>query len=146
MNKVILIGRLTSDPSLSYTQTTQTAVAAFRLAVNRDTRNGGADFIQCKVFGKQAENLHQYKGKGDEIAVDGRIETGSYDKSDGTTVYTTEVVCNRIEYTHGSKGNSEPRASEEPEQSASYSEPSINNMMGGELPDSFEAAEDDIPF
>lgn len=146
MNKVILIGRLTSDPSLSYTQTTQTAVAAFRLAVNRDTKNGGADFIQCKVFGKQAENLHQYKGKGDEIAVDGRIETGSYDKSDGTTVYTTEVVCNRIEYTHGSKGNGEPRASEEPEQSASYSEPSINNMMGGELPDSFEAAEDDIPF
>lgn len=107
MNTVILIGRLTSDPSVSYIPDSEMAVASFRLAVNKDTKDGGADFIQCKVFGKQAENLQRWKHKGDEIAVQGRIETGSYTKKDGTKVSTTEVVCNRIEYTNGSKGNSE---------------------------------------
>ena len=142
MNKAILIGRMTSDPSLSYTPNTQTAVASFRLAVSREAKDGGADFIQCKVFGKQAENLQQYKSKGDEIAVEGRIETGSYEKKDGTKVYTTEVVCNRIEYTHGSKGGeSAPRAE------SKYTEPSIKSMVEEEeLPDSFEALDSDIPF
>lgn len=135
MNQVILIGRLTSDPSLSYTSGTNTAVASFRLAVSRETREGGADFIQCKAFGVQADNLQRWKHKGDEIAVQGRIETGSYKKSDGTTVYTTEVVCNRIEYTHGSKANSE----------ASREEP-LRSYEEGELPDTFQQAEDDIPF
>ena len=140
MNHVTLIGRLTSDPSLSYTPNTQTAIASFRLAVSRESKDGGADFIQCKVFGKQAENLQQYKGKGDEIAVEGRIETGSYEKRDGTKVYTTEVICNRIEYTHGSKGESAPR------EESKYTEPSVKQMVEAELPDSFEALEEDIPF
>ena len=135
MNQVILIGRLTSDPSLSYTSGTNTAVASFRLAVNKESRDGGADFIQCKVFGAQADNLQKWKHKGDEIAVQGRIETGSYKKSDGTVVYTTEVVCNRIEYTHGSKANVGV-SREEPRRD--YEE--------GELPDTFQQAEDDIPF
>lgn len=108
--------------------------------MSRETKEGGADFIQCKVFGKQAENLQQYKGKGDEIAVEGRIETGSYKKKDGTTVYTTEVICNRIEYTHGSKGESAPK------EESKYTDPSVKQMVEEELPDSFEAAEDDIPF
>lgn len=139
MNSVHLIGRLTSDPNLSYTPNSQTAIASFRLAVNRETKDGGADFIQCKVFGKQAENLKQYKSKGDEIAVQGRIETGSYEKKDGTKVYTTEVICNRVEYTHGSKGGeSAPKAE--------YTEPSVKQLANEELPDNFQAAEDDIPF
>lgn len=133
MNKVILIGRLTADPSLSYTSGTNTAVASFRLAVGRDTKEGGADFIQCKVFGKQAENLQQYKHKGDEVAVEGRIETGSYKNREGVTVYTTEVICNRVEYTHGSKGEShdEPRNGREPQE---------------QMTDSFEQLDEDLPF
>lgn len=141
MNRVILIGRMTSDASLSYTQGTQTAVASFRLAVSRETKEGGADFIQCKAFGKQAENLQAYKHKGDEIAVEGRIETGNYEKKDGTKVYTTEVICNRIEYTHGNKGGESA-----PREESKYTEPNVSSMVEEELPDSFEAAEDDIPF
>lgn len=135
MNSVILIGRLTSDPSLSYTAGTNTAVASFRLAVNRDTKDGGTDFIQCKVFGAQADNLQKWKHKGDEVAVIGRIETGSYTKKDGTKVYTTEVVCNRVEYTHGSKHNAEPEE-----------RPELRTFEEGELPDTFAQLDDDIPF
>jgi len=134
MNKVVLIGRLTSDPSLSYTPNTNTALASFRLAVNRETKDGGADFIQCKVFGAQAENLGRYKSKGDEIAVEGRIETGSYKKKDGSTVYTTEVICNRVEYTHGSKGGeSAPRAEAKP-------------LPEDQMTDSFEELDESLPF
>lgn len=141
MNHVTLIGRLTSDPSLSYTPNTQTAIASFRLAVSRETKDGGADFIQCKVFGKQAENLQQYKHKGDEIAVQGRIQTETYEKRDGTKGHTVEVICNRIEYTHGSKGGESA-----PREESKYTDPSVKQMVEEELPDSFEAAEDDIPF
>lgn len=108
--------------------------------MSRESKDGGADFIQCKVFGKQAENLQTYKHKGDEIAVEGRIETGSYKKKDGTTVYTTEVVCNRIEYTHGSKGESAPK------EESKYTDPSVKQMVEEELPDSFDQLEEDLPF
>lgn len=147
MNHVVLIGRLAADPTVSYTPNTQTAVAAFRLAVSRETKEDKADFISCKVFGKQAENLQQYKHKGDEIAVYGRIETGSYPNKNGDTVYTTEVVCNRIEYTHGSKSNDAPKQSEPKKQYGnSFTEPSINGMVNEDLPDSFAQAEEDLPF
>ena len=141
MNKFIGIGRLTSDPSLSYTQGTQTAVASFRLAVSRETKEGGADFIQCKVFGKQAENLQAYKHKGDEIAVQGRIQTETYEKRDGTKGRNVEVICNRIEYTHGSKGGESA-----PREESKYTDPSVKSMVGQELPDSFEELEESLPF
>lgn len=148
MNHVVLIGRLAADPTVSYTPNTQTAVAAFRLAVSRETKDGGADFIPCKVFGRQAETLQQYKHKGDEIAVHGRIETGSYPNKNGETVYTTEVICNRIEYTHGSKGSDEPKqgAPNKKQYGNSFTEPSVKGMGDMELPDSFEQAEEDLPF
>ena len=154
MNYVVLVGNLTSDPKLSYTETTQTAVGSFRLAVTRATKDGGTDFIQCKVFGRQAETLHQYKSKGDEIAVHGRIETGSYKNRDGVTVYTTDVVCDRIEYTRGSKGEHSAQI-EDPRSKAKNEESTFEPSKGFEaqtkidwddLPDSFEQAEDDIPF
>lgn len=141
MNSVTLIGRLTSDPSLSYTPNTQTAVASFRLAVSRESKDGGADFIQCKVFGKQAENLNQYKHKGDEIAVQGRIQAETYEKRDGTKGHNVEVICNRIEYTHGSKGGESA-----PREESKYTDPSVKSMVEQELPDSFEALEEDLPF
>ena len=99
MNSVILIGRLTRDPELRYTQA-QTAVCRFTLAVDRP-KNGekeGADFPSVVVFGKQAENCDKYLGKGRKVAVEGRIQTGSYKNKEGNTVYTTNVVASRVEF------------------------------------------------
>lgn len=137
MNSVVLIGRLASDPAIR--EGAKTKMASFRLAVQRPFEKNKADFIQCKAFGKSAEFLENYKSKGDEIAVTGRIETGSYPKKDGTMAYTTEVICDRVEATYGSKGG-EPRQTEEED------EPRDSVVPQDELPDTFAAAEDDIPF
>ena len=101
MNSVVLIGRLTRDPELSYTPNTQTAVAHFSIAVDRPRRNGedaGADFIRITVFGKQAETCDRYLNKGRQVAVLGRIQTGSYKNREGVTVYTTDVIADRVEF------------------------------------------------
>ena len=148
MNSVVLIGRLTSDPKLSYTPNTNTAVNSFRLAVKRIGKDGGTDFIQCKVFGKQAENLDHYKSKGDEIAVHGRIETGSYKNREGNMVYTTEVICDNIEFTHGNKGG---RSDDDGDSTQRFTPaqsivPQQTTFDFDDLPDSFQSAEDDIPF
>jgi single-strand DNA-binding protein len=104
LNKVVLIGRLTTEPELRYTSN-DTAVSTFTMAVDKFV-NGEkqADFIRCKVWGKQAENLAEYQTKGSKIAIDGRIETGSYENKDGNKVYTTEVVANSVEYVESKKG------------------------------------------
>ena len=100
MNSVILIGRLTKDPEVRYTQD-QLAIAGFTLAVDRPQRKDKdkeTDFIRVKVFGKQAENCERFLKKGRLAAIEGRIQTGKYDKDDGTTVYTTDVVANRVQF------------------------------------------------
>ena len=100
MNNVILIGRLTRDPELSYTQT-QMAICKFTIAVDRPTKAGEektADFIRITVFGKQAENCNRYLGKGRQCAVNGRIQTGSYTNKNGVKVETTEVVASNVEF------------------------------------------------
>ena len=100
MNSVILIGRLARDTELNYTSNTQTAVCRFTLAVDRPKKDGedmGADFIRITVWGRQGENCHKYLSKGRQCAVMGRIQTGSY-KKNGETVYTTEVVAERVEF------------------------------------------------
>lgn len=94
MNCTILIGRLTRDPEIRYSQT-GTAVARYTLAVNRRfSKEGepGADFINCIAFGKSAEFAEKYFRKGLKIVIRGRIQTGSYTNKDGATVYTTDVV------------------------------------------------------
>ena len=147
MNEVILIGNLTRDPSLAYTPTTNTPVASFRLAVSRQSRDGGADFIPCKTFGRQAENLERFKHKGDELAVRGRIETGSYKNKDGETVYTTEVICDRIEFIRGNKGAPSGETTGEPKfEPAGKLTPSVPDTWQDDISDPWEAAEDDIPF
>lgn len=113
-------------------------MASFRLAVQRPFDKDKADFIQCKAFGKSAEYLENYKSKGDEVAVSGRIETGSYPKRDGTMAYTTEVICDRVETTHGSKGGE--RAEEE---RTEEEKPSVPQEQ---MPDSFEQLDEDLPF
>ena len=99
MNNVVLIGRLTKDPELAYGgQNSDIAVCRFTLAVDRPTQDKAADFIRIVVFRKQAENAKQYLAKGRQCAVEGRIQTGRYKDREGKTVYTTDVVANRVEF------------------------------------------------
>ncbi len=101
MNKVMLIGRLTKDPEVRYTNASQTAVARFSLAIDRGKKaNGedaGTDFPTVVAFGKTAELIEKYVSKGQQIAVEGRIQTGSYER-DGVKHYTTDVVAERVEF------------------------------------------------
>ena len=115
MNKVILMGRLTRDPDIRYTQGENSmAVARFSLAVDR-RRTGAdgqreADFINCVTFGKNAEFAERYLHQGTKIVLTGRIQTGSYTNKDGNKVYTTDVVGEDIEFAE-SKAASENRQS-----------------------------------
>lgn len=149
MNSVFLIGRLTRDPEVRYTAATQMAVAAFTVAVDRPTRQGEerkADFPRVTVFGKQAENCEKYLTKGRLVAIEGRLQTGSYQNKDGATVYTTDVVANRVQFLEWgdrpqggfAQGGAAPR------QSASSGFGA--DSMPAEMPDSFQAIDEDVPF
>ncbi len=153
MNSVALTGRLTRDPEVRYTQS-QTAVASFTLAVDRPfskDRENSADFIRITSFGKQAEFVEKYLNKGRLVGVTGRIQTGSYQDKDGKTVYTTDVIADRIEFL-GPKGDG---------QQSGYSGESFRRDNGAyapapakasapaqpAVPDGFTAMDDDdIPF
>lgn len=113
MNKVILIGRLTKDVELKYTPQ-GSPVVNFTLAVDRYSKNGdkGADFLSVVVWGKSAENLAQYKGKGDQIAVEGSLQTRSYEAQDGSKRYITEVLASRIEFI-GNKSDGGKKATQQ---------------------------------
>lgn len=112
MNKVILMGRLTRDPEVRYTQgENQMAIARYTLAVDRRFNRGNdentADFISCVAFGKSGEFAEKYLRKGTKIAVSGRIQTGSYTNKDGVKVYTTDVVVEDQEFAESKNNNSE---------------------------------------
>lgn len=95
MNNVVLTGRLTANPELKVTPR-GTKVCVFALAVNKDKEH--TDFPQVVCFGKTAENLCTYQKKGSMIGVNGRLQTRSYDRQDGTKAYVTEVIANAMEY------------------------------------------------
>ena len=149
MNSVVLIGRLTRDPEVRYTAATQMAVATFTVAIDRPVRAGGekqTDFPRVTVFGKQAENCEKYLAKGRLVGVQCRLQTGSYQNRDGVTVYTTDVVADRVEFLEwgdrpagNSSGYSAPRQN-------SFAAPAANNSMPEEMPDSFQAIDEDVPF
>lgn len=110
MNKVILIGRVSSDIESRQTQS-GTATATFSVAVDRNNGAGKektADFIRCVAWGKTAEHLAKYFSKGKPIAIEGNIKTGSYEK-DGKKVYTTDVWVDKVEFV-GNKGNGDNQA------------------------------------
>ena len=116
MNKAILMGRLTKDPDVRYTQGQEPmCIARYTLAVDRvfsrKNNNGGtnADFIPCVCFGKQAEFVEKYLIKGTKIAVTGRIQTGSYTNRDGVKIYTTEVVVEDQEFAESKNAQSNGR-------------------------------------
>ena len=111
MNKVILMGRLTRDPDVRYTQGDNSmCIARYTMAVDRrfsrgnGNDNDNADFIPCVVFGKSAEFTEKYLKKGTKMAIVGRIQTGSYTNKDGVKVYTTEVVVEEQEFAESKGG------------------------------------------
>lgn len=113
MNKVIIIGRLTTDPKVTVSSgEDQMSIARFTLAVDRRKKDSSADFPSCIAFGKTADFIGNYFRKGMKIVIEGHIQTGSYTNKDGQKVYTTDVVADNVEFAE-SKGSSEPVMSEE---------------------------------
>lgn len=143
MNKVQLVGRLTRDPEIRYSQgENATATARFSVAVNRRFKNSegnyDADFINCVAFGKSAEFVEKYFKKGMAIGLTGRIQTGSYTNKDGQRVYTTDVVVEETEFVE-SKG-----ASNTDNSNSSRSTPSVsNNSDFVNIPD---GVDEELPF
>ena len=110
MNKVILMGRLTRDAEVRYSQgDASTAVARFSLAVDRRFKRDGdeqtADFINCVAFGRTGEFMERFGRKGTKFLVEGRIQTGSYTNKDGQKVYTTDVVVEQVEFAESKASN-----------------------------------------
>ena len=134
MNCVVLIGRLTKDPELRYAAETQMAIATFTVAIDRFQKSGKekqTDFPRITVFGNQAENCQKYLTKGRLVGIQGSLKTGSYTNKDGATVYTTDVIADRVEFLErGDKGGA-------PEQT----------RPDTSIPEGFSAIEDDdVPF
>ena len=148
MNRVILMGRLTRNPDIRYSQSGDNmAIARFTLAVDRRGRkseNGSdqqtADFISCVCFGKTAEFVDKYLRQGTKIAVTGRIQTGSYTNRDGQKVYTTEVVLDEIEFAESKNMQSNDAPVYRP---ASRPEPSAAGEGFMNIPDGID---DELPF
>ena len=140
MNNVVLIGRLTKDVEVRYAPASQMAVARFSVAVDRGGKDKGADFISCVAFGKTAELMEKYTAKGLRISVQGHIQTGSYNKQDGTKVYTTDVVADRVEFIDWAGGQ------QNGQQNGQANNYSNNYNAVEEMPDSFQAIDDDVPF
>ena len=141
LNHVVLMGRLARDVEVRYSQSQngEMAVGRFSIAVDRYTNSGDenkADFINCVAFGKTAEFISKYFGKGNMIAVIGRITTGSYTNKDGVKVYTTDVVVERASFT-GEKREFQDAGVHE-------SQPSIKDSDGFMKVD--ESIEDELPF
>lgn len=135
MNKTILTGRLTTDPDVKYTTGQEPmAIAMYTLAVQRDFKNKDgnydADFIRCKAFGKRGEFVEKYLHKGMKILVEGRLQSGSYEK-DGQTHYTTDLIVDRHEFCESRKD----------------SQPQGQQYQDHDVPEGFQAmSDDDIPF
>ena len=142
MNKVVLMGRLTADPEVRYSQGEKaTAIARFSLAVNRRFAKDGeqsADFINCVAFGKTGEFVEKYFRKGNRIALSGRIQTGSYTNKDGNKVYTTDIMVEEVEFCE-SKGST--NAGNQPQGRPSPSAAVGDGFMS--IPDGIE---EELPF
>ena len=162
MNKVVLIGRLTRDPELRYTGS-NTPVATFSLAVNRNFQNQNgereADFINIVVWRKQAENCKNFLTQGSQVAIEGRIQTRTYDDQNGQKRYVTEVVADNVEFL-GSKASSENSNNTKGSSKKNDAEPTPYDF--GDMPEpkgtdvdsnpfadfgsSIEISDDELPF
>ena len=140
MNKIILMGRLTRDPEVRYSQgESSLAIGRFSLAVDRRFKRQGeaeADFFNCTAFGKQAEFVEKYLKQGIKIVITGRIQTGSYTNKDGNKVYTTDVIVEDCEFAE-SKNASQSTQPSQPEPSPTDADGFMN------IPDGLE---EELPF
>lgn len=153
MNKWTGMGRLTKDPEVRYsTGSKPTCVARYTLAVNRKFKQDGqptADFISCIAFGKQGEFAEKYLKQGIKIVVSGRIQTGSFEKKDGSKVYTTDVVVEEQEFAESKSANehastpSQPQAAEPQQMSLPTQEQPKQEQPWMSVPDGFES---ELPF
>src|SRR5699024_14052 len=132
LNRVVLVGRLTRDPDLRYTAS-GVAVANFTVACNRPFSNQQgereADFINCVVWRKPAENLANFMSKGSLIGVDGRIQTRSYDGQDGKRVYVTEVVADSVQFLESKNSNRQASTSGGGQGAGNYQSESYQNQQ-----------------
>ena len=144
MNKVILMGRLTRDAEVRYSQgDASTAVARFTLAVDRrfkrDNDDQSADFIGCVAFGRTGEFLERYGRKGTKFLVEGRIQTGSYTNKDGQRVYTTDVVVENLEF-------AESKASSDNSGYVPANRPSPSGAAGDGFMNIPDGIDEELPF
>lgn len=137
MNKVILIGNISTDVELKYSQSNK-AVATFNLAVNREYTNTEGnkevDFIKIVVWGKQAENINTYLRKGSKLAIEGRLQIRSYESKEGKKSHITEVVAENVQFLDSKKND---KQEENP-----YKDMSIKT----EVQQQFEISDSDLPF
>lgn len=157
MNKVVLMGRLTRNPNVSYSQgENATCVARYTLAVDRRFRRDGdqnADFISCVAFGRQGEFAEKYLKQGTKIAISGRIQTGSYTNREGVRVYTTDVVVEEQEFAESKAAASnysggqdyQPRE-QMPQQPTMSSRPNPSEAVSDGFMTIPEGIEEELPF
>ena len=143
INRTVLVGRLTKDPELKYSNS-GTAICRFVLAVNRAFKSQDgqeADFIIVVCFKKQAENVANFLKKGSLAGVDGRIQTGSYEGQDGKRVYTTEVVADSVQFLEPRQQGGQQGQGQAPQQN--YTRQDDDPFAGG---GPIEVSDDDLPF
>lgn len=152
MNKVVLVGRLTRNPEVRYSQGEKpTAVARYTLAVDRRFKKDGeptADFIPCVVFGRSAEFAEKYFRQGMRVAISGNIQTGSYTNKDGVKVYTTEVYVEEQEFAesrseHGSGSTPAQSQNSTPTQTSTPAQPAADANGFMNIPDGID---EELPF
>lgn len=145
INRTVLVGRLTKDPELRYTPS-GVAMAKFTLAVNRTFKTDGqpdADFINCLAWRKQAENLANYLKKGSLAGIEGRIQTGSYEGQDGKRIYTTDIVCDSVQFMEP-KQQSNNHQQQQPSNNQNYSRVDEDPFSNSSGP--IEVSDDELPF
>lgn len=155
INRTVLVGRLTRDPELRYTQG-GTAVASFTLAVNRQFTNSQgereADFINCVIWRKAAENFVNFTNKGSLVGIDGRLQTRNYENKQGQRVYVTEVVAENFSLLESKNVNSSDNTNNNPNNQYSNSNNQSNNSNNN-MSDPFadnskpiDISDDSLPF
>ncbi|MGS4170777.1 single-stranded DNA-binding protein [Staphylococcus pseudintermedius] len=142
INRVVLVGRLTKDPEFRTTPS-GVSVATFTLAVNRNYKNKNgeqqADFINCIVFRKQAENVNNYLSKGNLAGVDGRLQSRSYENQEGRRIFVTEVICDSVQFLE-SKNNNQSNNQQQRGQAPAQDNPFTNSNNPIDIDD------EDLPF
>ncbi|EGQ3513073.1 single-stranded DNA-binding protein [Staphylococcus pseudintermedius] len=144
LNRVVLVGRLTKDPDFRTTPS-GVSVATFTLAVNRTFTNAQgereADFINCVVFRKQAENVKNYLSKGSLAGVDGRLQSRSYENQEGRRIFVTEVICDSVQFLESKNNN---QSNNQPQQQRGQAPAQDNPFTNANNP--IDIDDEDLPF